>query len=80
MDVYFRHWWKDERLNFGESQFTFHGDPSGLIWLPDTFGYNTVKTEEHKALNVLSRTILGPNGAVYISARYREFILLIYNL
>ena len=70
VDFYFRNWWKDQRLNFGETEFNFNGDPSDLIWVPDTFGQNAIQTTQHKTLTVNTRTKLGPNGSVYSSARY----------
>ncbi|XP_065065175.1 gamma-aminobutyric acid receptor subunit rho-1-like isoform X2 [Rhopilema esculentum] len=69
LDFYLRHWWRDERLDFGNEAFNFNGDPSDTIWVPDTFFPNAVDIKHHKTLTPSARTIIGPNGTVYTSIR-----------
>eukprot|EP00112_Aurelia_sp_Birch-Aquarium-sp1_P018049 Seg425.4 transcript_id=Seg425.4/GoldUCD/mRNA.D3Y31 product="Gamma-aminobutyric acid receptor subunit rho-1" protein_id=Seg425.4/GoldUCD/D3Y31 len=69
MDFYLRHWWKDPRLNFGSEVFNYNGDPSDMIWVPDTFFPNAVEAKSHKTLTTNTRTKFGPYGQVYVSTR-----------
>ena len=70
MDIFFRHWWNDPRLQSNFSQpITLSLDASSIIWIPDTYFLNSKKSEYHQVIGDCMRLILWPNGSIYYSVR-----------
>ena len=67
--MYFRQEWKDPRLaNVVNNTVTLIREDSNLIWRPDTYSYNSRKTDmnkEDKSMHSFLR--LKPNGEVLYS-------------
>eukprot|EP00794_Sanderia_malayensis_P018848 gene18848-20746_t len=69
-EIILRQWWNDPRLVFdNKSTFTYNGNPSGDIWIPDIYVSNARETETHSGLTDDIRVKIGPNGDVYVSIR-----------
>eukprot|EP00112_Aurelia_sp_Birch-Aquarium-sp1_P021411 Seg5763.1 transcript_id=Seg5763.1/GoldUCD/mRNA.D3Y31 product="Glycine receptor subunit alphaZ1" protein_id=Seg5763.1/GoldUCD/D3Y31 len=69
-DILLRHWWNDPRLAYdNKTELNFNGNPASIIWVPDTYISNGIKTHTHKGVTGNFRTKIGPNGDVYLSAR-----------
>ncbi|XP_057311482.1 glycine receptor subunit alpha-2-like isoform X2 [Hydractinia symbiolongicarpus] len=67
---YHRSWWNDPRLKFNTSigAITYTKPPADFIWIPDGAVTNAKKIERF----VTSvRTVLSPNGDVYVSQRMK---------
>jgi len=70
VDVYLRHWWNDARLRHtGGSSYNYNGNPSDVIWVPDTYFENSKKIQLHKVMTENSRAVIKPNGDVFVSMR-----------
>eukprot|EP00795_Rhopilema_esculentum_P001101 gene1101-15436_t len=69
-DVILRQWWTDPRTAFdNKTELNFNGNPSHLIWTPDSYVTNAIKISSPKGITENTRTKIGPNGAVYLSTR-----------
>ena len=69
-EIFLRVYWNDRRLAFdNKTELNFNDHPSELIWTPDVYCFNSIKTKRHRALTKNVRTKIGPNGDIYVSLR-----------
>lgn len=74
MDFYFRQFWTDERLKFGENthgidSLSVGAEITEKIWVPDTFFANEKSAYFHMATTSNSFLRIFPNGELLRSIR-----------
>lgn len=71
MDIFFRQWWKDPRMQHNSSiPYNIAYDPNKLeLWTPDTYFWNMKHAKYHYVTRENMRLKISSDGEIYFSTR-----------
>ncbi|EDO41538.1 predicted protein, partial [Nematostella vectensis] len=70
LDIFFRQWWRDERLAHDVNKvFNMAANPGQYFWTPDTYFVNVKSSKFHHVTRENMRTKIWPDGLIYYSSR-----------
>lgn len=74
---YHRQWWRDPRLKFNGSSITHNFPPEEQIWIPDPA---VVNVRQFKRFKRSVRTVISPQGNVYVSQKIKAICSCVMDL